>query len=317
MHTTMKTISILLCLLLSTVSRAQVSPQIDLPNAPTAGIDSYIRGVNEAQAQAQRAQQMKIRQQEIEQFEAERPVREAKLKADLLEQEERLRQLRAKGGAFDPTTAQPVEEKGRLREPPAKRGKQIALSDLLTEADQKRMGFDKLTEKEREQLRIYLADKLEEREQLKAYYMGKLMESYSAAQAERLRQIRAGNPSTATEVTAPAATVAAKKQARAFDPSTAKPVAAPASIASAKKRVYADEGGEHWIDKNIDDGEMLLLEDGSLWEVEPGDTIDAMLWLPTSDITVLRSDKGSPGYDYMLVNTDDGEKVHAKFLTTK
>ena len=78
--------------------------------------------------------------------------------------------------------------------------------------------------------------------------------------------------------------------------------------------VYAGVGSGHWIENNIDSGSFIVLEDGSLWKIDPLEKIDAMLWLPVSDITVIESSGGSPGYDYLLVNTDDGEKAHAKYM---
>jgi len=82
-------------------------------------------------------------------------------------------------------------------------------------------------------------------------------------------------------------------------------------------KVYAGVGGGHWIQKNIDSGTFITLEDGSLWKIDPLDKIDAMLWLPISNITVTESTTGSPGYDYLLINTDDGEKAHAKYMGQK
>ena len=79
-------------------------------------------------------------------------------------------------------------------------------------------------------------------------------------------------------------------------------------------KIYAGVGGKHWVKKNIDSGTMMLLEDGSLWEIDPFDKINAMLWLPISNITVIESSSGTPGYDYFLINTDDGEKAHAKYI---
>lgn len=81
--------------------------------------------------------------------------------------------------------------------------------------------------------------------------------------------------------------------------------------------VYAGVGGGHWIQKNIDSGTYIILEDGSLWEVDPLDRIDASLWLLTSEITVRESSSGTPGYDYLLINTDDAEMVHAKYRGNK
>lgn len=59
----------------------------------------------------------------------------------------------------------------------------------------------------------------------------------------------------------------------------------------------------HWIASVNRDGEIVILEDGSVWLVDPIDQIDSMLWLPISDV-VACNDK--------LINTDDGETVSAR-----
>jgi hypothetical protein len=79
----------------------------------------------------------------------------------------------------------------------------------------------------------------------------------------------------------------------------------------------SDASSSHWIQENIDAGSMIVLEDGSIWKIDPLDKLVAMLWLPVSTITIVRSQNGSPGYDYLLINTDDGEMAHAKFLGHK
>ena len=58
----------------------------------------------------------------------------------------------------------------------------------------------------------------------------------------------------------------------------------------------------HWIDSVTSDGRIVILEDGSVWEVDSIDRIDSMLWLPTSDIVAC---------DDKLINTDDDEVVDA------
>ena len=83
-------------------------------------------------------------------------------------------------------------------------------------------------------------------------------------------------------------------------------------IASMSKSTYSGVGGGHWISDNIDNGSYILLEDGSLWEIDSLDTIDTSLWLSISNITVIDN-----GYNYILINTDDGEKAEAKFLGYK
>jgi len=80
---------------------------------------------------------------------------------------------------------------------------------------------------------------------------------------------------------------------------------------------YSGGSSGHWIQENIDSGSMVILEDGSIWKIDPLDKIDASLWLPISNISIVTSNNGSPGYDYLLINTDDGEKAHAKYVGTK
>ena len=59
----------------------------------------------------------------------------------------------------------------------------------------------------------------------------------------------------------------------------------------------------HWVDSVSSDGQIVKLEDGSIWEVDPVDAIDSMIWLPTTDIIAC---------DDKLINTDDNETVSAR-----
>lgn len=58
----------------------------------------------------------------------------------------------------------------------------------------------------------------------------------------------------------------------------------------------------HWIKSVSSDGEIVVLEDGSVWQVDSTDAIDSALWLPTTNIVAC---------DDKLINTDDGETVEA------
>ena len=91
----------------------------------------------------------------------------------------------------------------------------------------------------------------------------------------------------------------------------------PASKPKQNTGQYSGGSSGHWIQENIESGSMMILEDGSIWKIDPLDKIDAMLWLPISNITIITSNSGSLGYDYLLINTDDGEKAHAKYLGSK
>jgi len=61
----------------------------------------------------------------------------------------------------------------------------------------------------------------------------------------------------------------------------------------------------HWVESVSGDGQIVKLEDGSIWQVDPVDAIDSMLWLPTTEIVVC---------DDKLINTDDNESVEATRL---
>ncbi|MBF0132836.1 MAG: hypothetical protein HQL75_09665 [Magnetococcales bacterium] len=58
----------------------------------------------------------------------------------------------------------------------------------------------------------------------------------------------------------------------------------------------------HWVSEKIGSGEIIRLEDGSLWEIDSIDRIDTSLWLPTDNIIIC---------DDQLINSDSGDKVGA------
>jgi hypothetical protein len=67
-------------------------------------------------------------------------------------------------------------------------------------------------------------------------------------------------------------------------------------------RAYGSCDSGHSVDAVLDDGHLVKLEDGSLWEVDAADQIDTALWLPMSEITVCVG---------KLINTDDNETADA------
>jgi hypothetical protein len=73
--------------------------------------------------------------------------------------------------------------------------------------------------------------------------------------------------------------------------------------------LYSSTGEGHWIKSKNDDGDIITLEDGSIWQVDPMDRVDTAVWLPITNITVLESEDG-----YLLINTDDDEKANAQLL---
>ena len=83
----------------------------------------------------------------------------------------------------------------------------------------------------------------------------------------------------------------------------------------ARGKVYAGVGAGHWVWEKIGSGEYVLLEDGSLWEISSIDRIYSMLWLTTEDTMVLENPSGF--LPYLLINTDAGDRVEAKYVGTE
>ena len=70
---------------------------------------------------------------------------------------------------------------------------------------------------------------------------------------------------------------------------------------------------KHWVQRTMDMGKHVTLEDGSMWEVAPLDRRHAALWLGTQRIVVNQS--GNVTYPYSLHNQTTGETVKARLLS--
>lgn len=88
---------------------------------------------------------------------------------------------------------------------------------------------------------------------------------------------------------------------------------APTMDATACK-AYAATGDKEFITENAD-GKILILSDGSMWEVAGTDTIDSALWLSADDVVVMRADNPVGCFSYTLINaSEQAEKVSARYL---
>lgn len=72
----------------------------------------------------------------------------------------------------------------------------------------------------------------------------------------------------------------------------------------------SDVSSDHWIDSVLDDGNFVKLEDGSLWQISPVDTVTTSIWAGSTEITIIKLDNST--YPYKLINTDDNESVRAR-----
>ena len=57
-------------------------------------------------------------------------------------------------------------------------------------------------------------------------------------------------------------------------------------------------------------GRMIVLQDGSVWEVAPKDTVPAALWLPLTEVSVARDDRP---YAYEITNLDTLDRISARY----
>ena len=74
---------------------------------------------------------------------------------------------------------------------------------------------------------------------------------------------------------------------------------------------------EDSIKSVTDDGDIIVMLSGHVYQVLPGDNIDSMLWLPASDVMIcVRSInvRGRNTIYYEIINTDEKEKVGAVLL---
>jgi hypothetical protein len=59
----------------------------------------------------------------------------------------------------------------------------------------------------------------------------------------------------------------------------------------------------HWVKSISRGGEVVILEDRTVWIVDPADRVDTVVWIPTTEIVVC---------DDKLINAEDGETVFAR-----
>jgi hypothetical protein len=76
--------------------------------------------------------------------------------------------------------------------------------------------------------------------------------------------------------------------------------------------VYTKSHKEHWLRDKKDDGRILVLEDGSWWEVGVSDRVKTSRWFRISTIRV--EDPKQGGHSYLLTNTMEGETAQANYI---
>ncbi len=70
------------------------------------------------------------------------------------------------------------------------------------------------------------------------------------------------------------------------------------------------EGSILHLDINMNGGQRLLLNDASLWDVDPEDLEISRLWLSPFPMQITLG--GSDLYPYLIINTQSQEKIKVK-----
>ena len=63
-----------------------------------------------------------------------------------------------------------------------------------------------------------------------------------------------------------------------------------------------------------DDDDMITLDDGSKWEIDPGSLPTASTWYPSSIVTVRHIDEGSD-YPFEITRDVDGDSIRVRKVT--
>ena len=75
---------------------------------------------------------------------------------------------------------------------------------------------------------------------------------------------------------------------------------------------YRRTNAEHWLRDKQEEGQSLVLEDDSTWEVHPSDRSITARWLRGSTIYV--EEAKTQAYSYVLRNRTESEVARANFL---
>ena len=88
----------------------------------------------------------------------------------------------------------------------------------------------------------------------------------------------------------------------------------PALAAYGERGRSQTTGSIYTIDAVADDGSVLVLTDGSVWEIYELDRITTSLWMSLQKVTVVKSGRTDPTQKYLLVNQGNRKVARAKYL---
>ncbi len=75
-----------------------------------------------------------------------------------------------------------------------------------------------------------------------------------------------------------------------------------------------DDNPTPMILEELDENNRIPLDDGSIWEVDPGSVPTASTWSPASPVTVRPANEGSK-YQYEITRNLDQHSIRARKVT--
>ena len=90
----------------------------------------------------------------------------------------------------------------------------------------------------------------------------------------------------------------------------------PAAAAAQERPCPPGAEVTHWVRDVKMNGGLLMLDDGSEWDVRPADTGVTALWFPGAPVVVLEGGRPNEPPNYLLVNRSNLERALATKVTS-
>jgi hypothetical protein len=69
----------------------------------------------------------------------------------------------------------------------------------------------------------------------------------------------------------------------------------------------------HWISDKSEHGALIVLEDGTVWAVDPVDRVKTSIWLTVDHVALVKS-PSTPKYPVLMIDEREEERVHVKYI---
>lgn len=95
----------------------------------------------------------------------------------------------------------------------------------------------------------------------------------------------------------------------------ARELSSPQAAGNSRNKAFAQNRQGRWIKSKSADGERIVLDDGSVWQVSSFSHYDTVLWLEQDAVTVMEGN--DPLYPYKMINADSNEVADVKPISRR